>query len=201
VVRTVIVKSPSVWRETGGVIRAVLHIALWSAALMAATWGGTGAPDAIAKRTVAVDEVPFRELDADAQRMYRASLAGLVEAEDVRSQKGDWPTVEALAARRVPPFAPDPIDRAGYAWKILRDGPLVNYVGTPTDKARPTIAIVILEPDRGMAPDPTQVVDETHHRLRDNTLVHVSIWTGTKSLTSPASTPPFEDGWRRVTMN
>jgi hypothetical protein len=199
-VRTVVVRSPSVWRETGGVIRALLHIVLWSAAIMGATWGSDaasgGAPRAT---TLAVDEIAFRDLDADGQRMYRAALAGLTEAEDVRSRTGDWPAVEALAARRVPPFAPDPLDRAGYRWAILRDGLLVNYVGTPAKG--PTIAIVIVEPARGMAADPQAIVDEQHHKLRDGTLLHVSIWTGAKPLTTPASTPAFEDGWRRITMN
>lgn len=199
-VRTVTVQSPSVWRETGGVIRALLHIVLWSAAIMGATWGVDAATGGAPRpTTLAVDEIAFRDLDADTQRMYRAALAGLSEAEDVRSRTRDWPPVEALAARRVPPFAPDPLDRAGYRWKLLRDGQLVNYVGTPT--TGPTIAIVILEPDRNMAADPQAIVDETHHKLRDGTLLHVSIWTGNKPLATPVSTPAFEDGWRRITMN
>ena len=198
-VRTVTVESPSLWRETGGVIRALLHIVFWSAAIMFATSGGDAASGGPPRTTLAVDEIAFRDLDAAGQRLYRAALAGLTEAEDVRSRTGDWPTVEVLAARRVPPFAPDPIDRAGYRWRLLRDGLLVNYVGTPA--AGPTIAIVVLEPDRGMAADPQAIVDETHHRLRDGTLLHVSIWTGAKPLANPVSTPAFEDGWRRITMN
>ena len=43
-------------------------------------------------------------------------------------------------------------------------------------------------------------VDETHHKLRDGTILHVSVWTGPKTLDKPAATPAFEDGWRRITM-
>jgi len=197
-VRTVTVESPSLWRETGGVIRALLHIVFWSAAIMFATSGEASSGEA-RRTTLAVDEIAFRDLAGDGQRLYRTALAGLTEAEDVRARTGDWPAVEALAARRVPPFAPDPIDRAGYTWRLLRDGLLVNYVGTPA--TGPTIAIVVVEPDRGMATDPQAIIDETHHKLRDGTLLHVSIWTGPKPLTSPVSTPAFEDGWRRITMN
>jgi hypothetical protein len=133
--------------------------------------------------------------------VYRQALEGLTEAEDVRSGKGDWPTVDALATRRIPPFAPDPLDRASYRWQLLRDGTLVNYVGTPDAASkRSTFVISILEPDPGTPIDPTAYVDETHHKLKDGTLLHVSIWIGTRTLTRPAATPPFEDGWRRITM-
>jgi hypothetical protein len=198
--RTIEVRSPSVARETGAVLRAVAHIVFWSAALMGATWGAGAASEAGRTQT-AVDEVAFRELDANDQRMYRASLEGLTEAEDVRSRANAWPTVEQLAGKRIPPFAPDPLDRAGYKWTLLHDRTLVNYLGTPDPASkRPTIAIVIVEPDPGTAPDPQAVVDETHHKLKDGTVLHVSIWTGTKALPGAVSTPAFEDGWRRITM-
>jgi hypothetical protein len=198
--RTIDVRSYSAARETGAVIRAVAHIVFWSAALMGATWGSRATGDA-ARIQTAVDEVAFRDLEANDQRMYRASLEGLAEAEDVRSRANAWPTVEQLAAKRIPPFAPDPLDRAGYTWQLLRDRTLVNYVGTPDPASkRPTIAIVVVEPDPGTAPDPQAIVDETHHKLADGTVLHVSIWTGTKPVSGAVSTPAFEDGWRRITM-
>jgi hypothetical protein len=206
--RTVIVKSPSALRETGSVVRAVVHITVWSALLMGASWfPGRGTSGAAKPVATAVDEIAFRELDADAQRLYRASLEGLTEAEDVRSRSGEWPAVEVLAGRKIPPFAPDPLDRASYRWKLLRDGTLVNYVGTPAGSGandpatkRPTFVISILEPDPGTPIDPQTPVDETHHKLRDGTILHVSVWTGPKQLDKPAATPAFEDGWRRITM-
>ena len=199
-VRTVTVQSPSVLREAGMVARAVVHIAIWSAALMGATWchGRAGSKPTAASTTTPDIEL-FRDLDADAQRVYRASLEGLTEAEDGRSKSGDWPSVEQLAARRIPPFAPDPLDRAGYHWKLLKDGALINYVGAPTDAQRPSFVISILEPDPSVAADPQAVSDETHHKLRDGTMLHVGVYAGPKPLTTPMATPPFEDGWRRVT--
>jgi len=202
-VRTVIVQSPSVWRETGNVIRAVMHIFLWSALIMGASWCTGRHPQGTELRppAIAVDQVAFRDLDEDSQRMYRLALEGLTEAEDVRSRTNDWPTVDALAARKIPPFTPDPLDRAGYRWRMLRDGTLVNYVGTPdVASKRPTYVISILEPDPGTPIDPQAVVDEIHHKLRDGTMLHVGVWTGTKTLDRPAATPAFEDGWRQITM-
>ena len=197
----VIVQSPSLLRETAGVVRAVVHIVFWSALLMGATWFRRDTAGAGRAPQVAVDEVAFRELDPEAQRLYRACLEGLTEAEDVRSRVGDWPTVAALAARAIPPFAPDPLDHAGYTWTMLRDGTLINYVGAPDAASkRPTFVISILEPDPGTPIDPQAYVDETHHKLRDGTLLHVSVWVGTRALAKPAATPAFEDGWRRVTM-
>jgi hypothetical protein len=200
--QTVLVRSPSVLRETGGVVRAVAHILFWSAAIMGARWGmRSGATGAAASTTTAVDEVAFRELDPSDQRMYRRCLEGLTEAEDVRSKKGDWPSVDQLAARGIPPFAADPLDKANYRWQLLRDKTLVTYQGVPDAASkRPTIVIDIVEPDPGTPIDPQAVVDETHHKLADGTVLHVSVWTGTKTLTQAVSTPAFEDGWRRITM-
>lgn len=202
--QTVVVQSPSVWRETGGVLRAVAHILFWSAAVMGARWGiqrgGTGGSVANAPAT-AVDEVAFRTLDPADQRMYRRSLEGLTEAESVRGKTGDWPSVEQLASRGIPPFAIDPIDKAGYRWQLLRDKTLVSYQGIPDPASkRPTIVIDVVEPDPGTPIDPQAVVDETHHKLADGNMLHVSIWIGTKTLTQAVSTPAFEDGWRRITM-
>ena len=198
--RTVIVQPPSLMRETGGVIRAVFHIIFWSAAVMGTTWGRGAGSQAVKAAPTAVDEVAFRDLDPTDQRMYRQCLEGLTEAEDVRS-KADWPTIEQLGARKIPPFASDPLDHAGYTWRVLRDRSIVNYVGTPDPASkRPTFVIVIVEPEPGAPIDPQAVTDETHHKLRDGTIIHVSIWTGSRTLATAASTPAFEDGWRRITM-
>lgn len=198
VARTVSVQSPSTLRETGLVARAVVHIVLWSAALMGASWYRAQSPSA-GSSTQLADVMLFRDLDPDAQRVARASLEGLAEAEDVRGRTGEWPTIEQLAATKIPPFATDPLDRAGYRWTLLRDGTLVNYVGTPAQADRPSFVISILEPEPGTPNDPQAATDETHHKLRDGTLLHVGVYRGTKTLTSPMATPPFEDGWKRIT--
>lgn len=195
-------QSPSVMREAGGVLRAVVHIVFWSTMLMATTWL-PGRQPATASRTpmIAVDEVAFRELASDDQRVFRQALEGLTEAEDARSKTGDWPTIEQLATRKIPPFVADPIDKANYRWTMLRDGTLINYLGVPDAASkRSTFVISVLEPDPGTPIDPAAYVDETHHKLKDGTLLHVSIWLGSRTLARPAATPPFEDGWRRITM-
>ena len=197
-VRTVAVRSPSVLTETGAVVRAVLHIAFWSVALMTASLHASRNADPSA--TLAIDEVAFRTLDADEQRLYRNILDGVGEAEDARGKAGTWPTVEQLAARRLPPFVADPLDRAGYTWKLLRSGTLINYVGTPADPKRPTFLVVITEPDPGVAVDPGAPTDETHHKLKDGTMLHVLIWKAAKAVDAPLATPLFEDGWQRITM-
>jgi len=202
-VRTIVVQSPSIWRETGGVIRAVIHIVFWSALIMTASWcqGRHPASATTAPPVLPVDEIAFRDLDQDSQRIYRMALEGLTEAEDARSRTNEWPTIEQLAARKIPPFTPDPLDRAGYRWRMLRDGTLVNYVGTPDSASkRPTFVISILEPDPGTPIDPQAIVDEIHHKLRDGTMIHVGVWSGTKSLDRPVATPAFEDGWRQIMM-
>jgi hypothetical protein len=63
------------------------------------------------------------------------------------------------------------------------------------------LLIAIAEPGPGMPPDPTAVVDESHHILRDGTLLHVSISAGTaRTLGRPIAMPAFEDGWRKIVM-
>ncbi|MEO6771516.1 MAG: hypothetical protein ABI467_00650 [Kofleriaceae bacterium] len=202
-VRTVVVQSPSVAREAALVVRAVFHIVIWSAVLMTASVFHRGEAGAFAATGATTPDLElFRDLDTDAQRLFRASLEGLTEAEDVRSQSGAWPTVEQLAARHIPPFAPDPLDKAGYRWRMLRDGALVNYVGTPDPSSRrPSFVISILEPDPGTPIDPQAFTDEAHHTLRDGTLLHVGVFFGPRPLTTPMATPAFEDGWRRVTTS
>jgi len=198
-VRTVIVQSPSVMRETGLVLRAVAHITIWSAAIMGASRCHGRNPNAPRAAGSLPDVELFRDLDSEAQRVFRASLEGLTEAEDVRARSGDWPSSEALAAKKIPPFAPDPLDAAGYRWQLMRDGALIDYVGTPSAAGRPSFVISILEPDPSIAADPQSVTDETHHKFRDGTLLHVGVYAGPRTLTSPMATPPFEDGWRRIT--
>lgn len=200
-VRTIEVASPSAMAEAGAVLRALVVIVCGAAIAMTAKFGRSE-PAASSTDTAMLGVVPFRELPADDQRMDRNCLAGLTEAEDVRSTTGAWPTVEALAARGIPPFADDPLDGAGYRWTLLRDGLLVNYLGVPdAASGRPTLLIVALEPDPGTAPDPGASVDETHHRLRDGTVIHVSVSIGTmRLLARPLATPMAEDGWRRIVL-
>jgi zinc transport system substrate-binding protein len=199
-VRTVVVRSPSLLRETGGVIRAVAHIAFWTALVMGASWcPGRGAGPS-ARRTVAADELSVADLDPSAKQTYRACLDGLAAAEDARSRDGAWPSVEQLAQRGVAPFAD-----ASYRWRLLSDATVVTYDGRAA--GAPTFAISVVEPDPGTPIDPQVVVDDMHHKLRDGTVLHVGVWIAGRAvdptldppLDRATATPPPEDGWRRIT--
>jgi hypothetical protein len=194
------VRSPSRRRETLLVARALLHVVFWAAAVILASRAARSAGGF--RDRLALDEIAFRALAPDDQREARAVFGGAGEAEDVRARSGGWPTVEALAARGVQPFAADPLDHAGYHWKRLAEGTVVNYVGTPDPASqRPTLIIVAVEPDPGTAPDPSAPTDETHHRLRDGTMLHVMVWTSPHArVDTPIAAPRLEDGWHRITL-
>lgn len=201
-VRTVIVRSPSAWREAGHVLRAIAHVVVWTAALMVASVTRGEQRTAAGKPTVALDEVAFVTLDSSAQRIYRACLDALGETEAARGNTGAWPTVEQLVAKNLAPFS-DPLDKAGYRWTLLTRGAVFDYVGVPdATSGRPTFLITIVEPEPGMIVDPGVPSDETHHRLRDGTMLHVGVWiaAGAKPVETAVPTPAFEDGWRRITM-
>ena len=196
--RTVLVESPSAMRETGFVVRIAFHVVMWTAIVMTATWFPHGGTVPAAAPATAIGEIAFRELPGDVQRMYRRCLDGLADAEELRADTGAWPAVEALAARGTPPFAADPIDKAGYHWELRREATAVNYVGVPANG--PTLVITILEPDQGTPIDPTAYTDEQHHRLRGGEMLHVAVWIGTKPVRGVMVTPAIEDGWKRITM-
>jgi len=193
-VRTVSVKPPSVKRETSAVAIGLVQILFWSAIAIGVSRPSKANPAA----GLQADEIAFGKLDADEQRLFRRALEGLAEAEDVRSATGKWPTVEALADRGIAPFAPDPLDRHGYRWTLVRDRYVANYVGIPKPADRPTLIIAGVEPEPGAAE--LAEVDETHHKLADGTLIHVGVYRGTirTAPPGPLSQFPFIDGWRRI---
>jgi hypothetical protein len=193
-VRKVAVRSPSLARETGIVGLACAQIVFWSGVAIAAlSTGGSDDPAA----SLQADEIAFGKLDPAEQRMYRRAIEGLGEAEDARSRTGSWPSIDELVVRRIPPFASDPIDRAGYRWQLVHDKYTYNYVGIPDATDRPTLVIAAIEPEPGTAENVP--VDETHHRLGDNTVIHVGVWRGTaRTFPAPLAQFPFLDGWRRI---
>jgi hypothetical protein len=209
--RTHVVRAPKVTRELGAVLRAIVAIGFGTAIAMTAKLGadnagadGRARSATSARLALRPNQVAFAELPAADQRMFRRCLEGLAAAEEIRSQRGSWPDVGELAAAGAPPFSADPIDDAGYRWQRLLDGTLVNYLGVPADPAspRPTILVIALEPDPGTPMDPAATVDENHHKLRDGTLLHVSISLGkARTLGRPIAMPAFEDGWRQVVVS
>ena len=195
-------------RESIAVLRAgaVVFFAAWLAIALHA-----GAPPGAEPQ--AGDLLPwqttFRDLDPVLQRNVRAMQEGDTEAERARADGKAWPDVAALASDGVPPFAADPIDRAGYAWRLERDGLTVNYRGTPArDPKAPELLLLVQEPapgavDGAVAPGAVDV-DETHHRLPDGTLLHVTYWFRRPDAAAPALSRvvdrPFAEGWTQVLL-
>ena len=200
-VRTHEVRPPSARAETWAVARVLFHIAYWSTLAISAEAHGSKQQPGVAAALSSPFERSFQDLAPADQRLFRAAQEGVLEAERVRSATGRWPGVEALGREGVPPFAPDPIDGAGYAWQRVQTGPKIDYIGVPRAGAgREAFYIVLVEPDPGTPNDPFAAVDETHHRLGDGTMIHVTFWMGPPlSDTSEAfSLLPPERGFRQV---
>ena len=203
IARTHLITPPSARVESWAVARALFHIAYWSALLVSAQtyvppWRADAAP---VRREPSPFERRFQDLPPADQRIFRSLQEGVAEAERVRSATGRWPSVDTLATKGVPPFAPDPIDRARYAWLGVQTGTRVDYIGTPAvGSGREAFFAVIVEPEPGTAPDPLVSVDEVHHRLDDGTMIHVTLWMGPPLAdTSEAfALLPPERGYRQV---
>jgi hypothetical protein len=194
-VRTVEVRSPSATAETVGVLKAVFHILFWSAIAIGierSQAAASGAPATLP------GEIAFRDIPSADQRMYRELQEGVLEAESRRSAEKRWPAVEALAAAGVPPFAPDPLDRAHYVWSLAQRDVVINYRGVPADPAAPSFLLIAIEPNPGDPVDPTAPTDEIHHRLADGMLIHVSTWKGPRLPDGVVAYPPADRGWQRI---
>lgn len=146
----------------------------------------------------------FRDLDPALQRAYRNVQEGLIEAENARAASGEWPAPEALAAQGIPPFAADPIEKTPRAWTLYREGLSLEYRGTPSTNDAPELLVAILEPGPGGSErlDPNAPLDETHHRLADGTVLHVSTWYRPPGAppTSGIVRQPFAAGFLQILM-
>jgi hypothetical protein len=201
--RVVEIASPSVRRETAGVAKAFVHIGMWTALVVSAQTNparhASGSPTV--EPAVPAFVRRFGDLDGKDQRTFRALQEGLGEAERRRSSNGAWPTAAELAADGIPPFAPDPIDKDGYAWSSFAGEGLVNYVGKPAPgSGRPTFVIVAAEPAKGSIPDPSIPLDEVHHRLASGLSIHVGVFMGVGQDEPKSAVPsvPFERGWQQI---
>lgn len=147
----------------------------------------------------------FRELPSPEQRTFRAMQEGVGEAVRVRGDSGSWPTVEALAADGVPPFAPDVLDKAGLRWSARSEGLFANYLGVPSaDPSAPAFLIFVQEPDpvTGEKPPPPSVVDEEHQLLTDGTLLHVTYWKRPAvGLRNGFIIDPAIEGWAQIRVS
>src|SRR5262249_19087288 len=152
VLRTREVRPPSARAETWAVARALFHVAYWSALVLSAEHHASLPPevplDAAATPAASPFERRFQDLAPVDQRIFRAVQEGVVEAERVRSSTGRWPTAEALGRAGVPPFAPDPLDRARYAWQSVQTGLKADYIGVPAaGSGRECFFVILVEPD------------------------------------------------------
>ena len=201
--RTIEVLPPSRTGEVGVVVRTAFHIAFWSMLPLGIQRGceARKATTVVAPRTRTErfgPTVAFADLTARDQRIVLRIREGLVEMEAARSASGRWPEVTSLAAQGLPPFAPDPIDRAADPWAMLQQNEIINYFDAPPAGQRGFL-ISLAEPSKGAAPD-NSPPDDTHHRLGDGTMIHVLVWVGPgKKPGGPAvGIPPLLDGWKQV---
>jgi hypothetical protein len=187
--------------EAWGVARALFHVVFWSALVVSAETHRPTAAGGVSAAQGSPFERRFQDLSSLDQRSYRSIQEGVVEAESIRAATGRWPSVEVLARAGVPPFAPDPIDHAGYLWRFVETGPRANYIGTPTQgSGRDAFFVVIVEPEPGTPDDPLVQPDEVHHRLRRGPMIHVTVWMGpplAETGEAVALLPP-ERGYRQV---
>ena len=200
-VRTVEVRPPSTRSETWAVARALFHVAYWSALVLSAETYAPRTAGAAPPAPASPFERRFQDLDPVDQRTFRAVEEGILEAERGRVATQRWPSVAALARDGVPPFAPDPLDRAGYTWQSVQTGLKTDYVGVPVPgSGRACFFVVIVEPEPGTPDDPLAREDEVHRRLAGGPMIHVSVWMGppVASLREAFSSLPVEDGYRQV---
>ncbi len=175
--RTVQIHALSARREALAVGRAIFFLLYASAFVLSAEL--RAAPAGSEPLVLSSFERRFHDLDAEGQRIFRVLREGVSEAESRRDRRGAWPSVEELASEGIPPFAPDPLDRARYSWVRRTSDAVINYVGTPAPgTGREAVVVLITEPEPGTPIDPLAPVDEVHHRLADGAMLHVSVWMG-----------------------
>lgn len=200
-VRVQEVLPPSMRDEGVGVFLSAAFVILCVIYIVAFERFGTGSsPQEATSRTLLPYQALFRNLSSPQQRIFREMQEGATEALGVRSRSGAWPTVDALAADAVPPFAPDPIDRSGLRWSLRRDGLLLQYIGVPSRPDDSAYLVSIQEPDpvAGEKAIPG-VVDEEHRLLCDGRLLHVTFWLGRAEVApgQPIGDPALA-GWKQI---
>jgi hypothetical protein len=195
------IRPPSARGETLAVLRFAMAV-LVAAYVFRPSLGGSATAD----RDMALELLPYQRLIRDAsaieQRMFREIREGLLEAERIRAETGSWPAVVTLVNEGIPPFAPDPTRNPSYSWTSVRQDWAINYLGVPEAADAPAWLLVILEPEPGMPADQAPE-DETHHRLPDGTMLHVSTWSIPESKRRSGFSAlrlPQNEGWTNWLM-
>ncbi|HXJ35100.1 MAG TPA: hypothetical protein VMS22_13800 [Candidatus Eisenbacteria bacterium] len=202
-VRTVEVAPPSLGDELTWLFLAATAVLVVVIYVVAFETYGTGRSDpASAARSLLPFQVLFKDLPGGEQRVFRAMQEGAGEAVRARGESGSWPSVASLSDAGVPPFAPDPLDKARRQWSERREGLVVNYLGVPSSAdGAPLFLILAQEPDpvTGEKPPPPSVVDEEHQLLPDGTLLHVTYWKRAGGDVRPGIIgDPAIAGWQQI---
>lgn len=201
-IRTEEVIPPSQRDDGSWVFLAAMTIVVCVIYIIAFERGGPVTKDAaVPSRALLPFQTLFRDLPSVEQRVFRALQEGVVEALRARGATGTWPTVDALAAQGVPPFAPDVLDRSGLRWERRSTTFLYQYVGLPSDPGgMPAFMISIVEPEpvSGEKPVPG-VVDEEHQVLPDGLLLHITYWKRrAQGIAAGPINEPALAGWTQI---
>ena len=198
-IRTVEVVPPSRSDEGTAVALFAGYVVLCVIYIVAFERFPSGADNATTAHALLPYQVLFRDLPAPEQRMFRSMQEGAIEGLAARSSDGAWPAVETLAARGIPPFAPDPIDKSQVRWTRRDDGLLHQYVGVPALSGAAAYLISIVEPApvTGEKAVPG-VVDEEHQLLGDGTLLHVTYWKHFGDVPGGPIADPAQRGWSQI---
>lgn len=172
------VASPDGRGETAGVVRAAMAVTVVALLWIGRTHGSSGAGGGALEQPW---QVAFAALDGAAQRHVRALHEATLELLRAREESGGWPTVEALAADGIEPFASAVARTSPLEFRRLQRGGAWQYLGVARAGATAHAQLIqLLEPQPGdlEGRDPRQPLafDEQHRRLRDGTLLHVSFW-------------------------
>ncbi|MEO8604389.1 MAG: hypothetical protein ABI629_17580 [bacterium] len=198
--RTVEVESPSAFDEGSWVFLAAAFVCLCVIYVVAFQTFGRSAREA-GISTMLPYQTLFRDLPGGEQRVLRAMLEGVSEAVAERDADGAWPSPDALAGAGIPPFAPDPLDRAKLQWSERRAPFSVDYVGAASAGSDATLYLVaVREPEPGGSERPVPgVLDEEHRALADGTLVHVTFWKrATGAPPAQLVADPALLGWTQI---
>jgi hypothetical protein len=150
------------------------------------------------------DLLPYQKLvntlDSADQTMFHQIQGALPTLERARAAAGRWPEPAALIAAGVAPFATAEGDETtARAWQFINEGLFVNYLARPSHAGELAWLLLIQEPDPS-APADTAPNYETHHRLPDGAVLHVTVWMrrGAASETTPVLSRPQSSGWTQV---
>jgi hypothetical protein len=97
--------------------------------------------------------------------MFADLTKQMVAVEGMRAAEGRWPDGARLTSLQ------------GLTWTGSREGYFLNYLATPSGDASAAAWLLVLQEPDPQAPVDPAPNDETHHRLPDGTVLHVSIWT------------------------